>query len=194
MIIGLDLDGTTVKYNAALADHIIKQLGLVLTPEERALAFPDPDTYNFTNWKYVPDFAAFKKFHTQAVEDGIYRDLQLIEGADEFLWKLSEAGHHIRVITSRFVKGGQHQKVVTDTSYSLENLHIPYKDLMFTARKTDIFADVYVDDSPDNILSFQRANRPYIIFDQVYNRDLEGPRVTNWADAYKLILDMASQA
>lgn len=189
MILGLDLDGTTCKYSPALAATIIEQEKLTLSDEEYALLFPEPDTYNFTNWKYIVDFATFKRYHTTAVDLGIYQTLELLDGADEALWKLSEAGHHIRVITSRFVKGGQHARVVSDTAQWLDKNNIPYRDIMFTARKTDIYADLYLDDSPENIISFQKANRPFVIFDALYNRDLEGPRVTNWFEAYDTITD-----
>jgi len=186
-IIGLDLDGTTVIYNHAIARHIIRILGLNLTEDEFLARFPNPDTYNFTNWSDIDSFETFKKFHVDAVNNGIYRELEMFDGASAALNKLSAAGHHIRVITSRFVKGGQHAIVVADTAWSLDKNKIPYKDIMFTARKTDVFADVYIDDSPENIIAFQKADRPYIIFDALYNRHLEGPRVDNWEDCYDLL-------
>jgi len=186
-IFGLDCDGTIATYSRSYANHIIRQLGLKLTPEEALLRFPDPDTYSFTNWQDIVDFNTFKQYHVDAVNHGIYRELELFTGAAEALNALSDEGHHIRVITSRFVKGGQHQIVVSDTAWWLDDKKIPYKDIIFTARKTDIFADVYIDDSPENILTFQKAGRPYIIFDALYNRHLEGPRVDNWEDAYKLL-------
>lgn len=186
-IIGLDLDGTATAYNRGIACSIAREHGIEIDSPEFVQHFPAEHPYNFDNWTHITDFSVFKDYHARAVENGIYRDLEVFKGAEEALWKLSEEGHHIRVITSRFVKGGQHAKVVADTAYWLDKNNIPYKDIMFTARKTDVFADVYIDDAPSNLFSFQKADRPYIIFDAFYNRDIEGPRVDNWDDAYYAI-------
>jgi len=187
-IFGLDLDEVSAKYRLGFKADIMRQKQLTLTDEEIELFFSkEDDSYDFASWKYITDYASFKKLHSEAVEYGIYRTLEAMEDVSKYTWMLSEEGHHIRVITSRFVKGGQHEKVVTDTAYWLNKVDIPYKDIIFTARKTDIFADVYIDDSPSNIISFQKAQRPYIIFDTAYNRDLEGLRVFNWKETYDIL-------
>lgn len=181
MIIGLDLDNTVYDYTGALRDAIAKQLG-VTDHEAHRLAYADPISYGMDNWPGFPD--AFRDFHTQAVEDRIYRDMPLYPEASEHLWKLSDEGHYIRIITSRFVKNGQNHRVVTDTGISLDNNDIPYRDIMFTGLKVDIFADVYIDDSPKNIELLKAAGRQVIIFDQPYNRDFAGRRAHNWPEAY----------
>jgi 5'(3')-deoxyribonucleotidase len=168
-------------YTGALRDAIAKQLG-VTDMEAHRLAYADPISYGMDNWPGFPD--AFRGFHTKAVEERIYRDMPIFPQASEYLWKLSDEGHHIRIITSRFVKHGQNHRVVTDTGISLDNSDIPYRDIMFTALKVDIFADVYIDDSPKNIELLKAAGRQVIIYDAPYNRDFEGRRAHNWPEVY----------
>jgi 5'-nucleotidase len=189
MIIGIDLDGCAGDYTGALRKFVGDALGI---PEnERMDVFPVPADYNFSNWKYVA--TEFVKHHSEAVTAGIYAEMDMIPKASETLWKLDHDGHHMRVITSRFVKKRQHARVITSTAEWLDKNDIPYHDIMFVQRKMDVFADVNIDDSPENIINFQKAGRNYIIFDQPYNQHLEGPRAYNWDDVYAYISTLPNQ-
>lgn len=184
MIIGVDLDGVTAKYHNGLRLFIAQNEGI--TYEEALVLYPkDPDTYNLHAWINFPH--AFVDSHANAVEQGLYTALRMIEGANDTLWKLSDEGHHIRIITSRFVKNRQHHTVITQTSQWLEDHDIPFKDLMFVANKTDVYADVYIDDAPYNLEAFQQAGKDYIIFDTSYNQEIEGVRAKDWEEVYSHI-------
>ena len=108
MIIGVDLDGVSGDYITALRKFVGEAVGVA--DEDLLDVFPEPVDYNFSNWPYVSE--DFVKFHSEAVARGLYREMDVIDGASEFLWKLDADGHHLRVITSRFVKHGQNYKVV----------------------------------------------------------------------------------
>lgn len=184
MIIGVDLDGVTAKYHNGLRLFIAENEGI--SYEEALVLYPkNPDTYNLHAWTNFPQ--AFVGSHSQAVEQGLYTALRMIEGASDTLWKLSDEGHHIRIITSRFVKDGQHHEVITQTSQWLKDNDIPFKDLMFVANKTDVYADVYIDDAPYNLDAFAAAGRDYIVFDTSYNQEVEGVRAEGWNDVYSHI-------
>ncbi len=189
MIIGLDLDGVSAEYYGGLRNIIAEQEGL--TPEESLLLYPDPISYNMEEWPGFP--ARFFKLHTEAVAEGLYTKLEAIEGASETLWRLNEEGHHIRIITSRFVSHGQNGKVVAETAIWLDNNRIPYRDLMFVRHKPDVYADVYVDDSPENIFAFQKRNSEVIIYDTSYNQGIEGRRAKNWEQIYAHIQELNSK-
>jgi len=180
MYIGLDLDGVTARYVEGLRDAVAKALGI--TPEDVG---GEPEDYGFSNWREMKD--RFKELHTGGVAEGLYRKLAIFEGASEILWKLSDEGDEIGVVTSRFVKHRQNGIVVRDTAYWLDDNNVPYRDLCFLRDKTRFLADVYLDDAPHNIEAFQAAGRYVIIFDAPYNRHLEGDRAYNWNDVYALI-------
>lgn len=185
MILGLDLDGVTAEYVDGLRTFVARRHGF--SPEDIARHLPEVEDYGFSDWSgFGEDFFTY---HTQAVEEGLYRGISPLEGASKTLWKLSDEGHHIRVITKRFVKNGQHGRVVADTAAWLEEFGIPYRDLAFLSKKTDLFADVYIDDAPSNIELFKKEWKDHIIFDAPYNRHLKGDRAHNWSELYDLIQD-----
>lgn len=183
MIIGLDLDGVSSGYIDGLRQSIATERGY--SPEEVEKYLPPVSSYDFSDWKDLGQ--DFITFHTEAVDRGLYAGLPMIDGASETLWKLSDEGHHIRVITKRFVKHGQNGRVVADTALWLDAVNIPYRDLAFLGKKTDLYADIYIDDAPSNLQAFRDADRDFIIFDAPYNQDELGWRADNWEDIYDFI-------
>lgn len=186
VILGIDIDGTVGGYINCLREYMAAKFDI---PEDQMWDFfPEPIDYNFTNWKHVD--TDFKNLHSEAVSKGMYEDMKVFPQASQKLWQLNNEDYHLRVMTSRFVKHGQNFEVVNATGKWLDKHDIPYRDLMFVHEKTDVFVDVLIDDSPYNILGFQKRGRPVIIFDAPYNQDLEGPRAHNWEQAYALIKEM----
>lgn len=184
MIIGVDLDGVTGNYTGAFRRYAAEAYNI---PElEVMAAFPEPDDYAFTKWMHVgQDFVGN---HAQAVANGLYREMEVMDKASETLWKLDSEGHRIRIITSRFVKHGQNYKVVANTAEWLDKHDIPYRDILFMSDKADVTADVFVDDSPDNIVALRAAGKPVIVYDALYNRHMGDEfRAYNWDDVYSLI-------
>ena len=49
----------------------------------------------------------------------------------------------------------------------------------------------YVDGSPHNVVGLREAGHTVITFDQPYNRHIDGPRVSSWADL-ELVLQLAA--
>ena len=189
MIIGCDLDGVAARYVQGLRAEVGSAFGL--TPEQILTELPDPLDYGFTNWKIIGD--KFKEYHTNAVDAGLYAKLEAFEGASKVLWQLSDEGYYIRIITSRFVKHGQNAKVVADTAIWLDKNDIPYRGLDFEKNKTEVFADIYIDDAPMNIDAFHAKGKKVIVFDAPYNQDTEdfGLRAYNWDDVLRLIHENA---
>lgn len=189
MIIGVDLDGVSGDYVGALRNYVGVSLDIPL--EDRLTVFPEPIDYRFSNWPHVSE--DFIRFHSEAVALGLYRDMEMIAGASENLWKLDADGHHLRVITSRFTVHGQNYKAVANTGEWLDKHDLPYRDIMFVHNKVDVFADIYIDDAPHNITNFQNAGRKVIIFEAPYNKGIEGIRAQTWEDVYEIISNMSEE-
>lgn len=195
-ILGLDIDDTSGKYLKALKQFIInhEQGGSFAGLSESQIDshFPDMSAYDSFEWSVINgDRAKFKKYHEDAVDNGLYTQIEPFEGVSDALWKLkNEHDFRIFVITSRFVIPGQNSKVISDTGIWLDKHNIPYDDIMFTSNKVNVLADVYIDDSMHNILPLQEAGRKTIVYDRSYNRHLTGPRAHNWEEAYQLISTM----
>ena len=119
----------------------------------------------------------------------MFRDMAVIDGAAEALWRLSDAGVWIRIITHRLYVNWGHQIAVTDTVDWLDRARIPYRDLCFLGAKPQVEANLYIDDSPANVSALRGAGNEVIVFDQPYNQELRSPRATSWLDVEEIVLE-----
>src|SRR5690606_36173685 len=116
------------------------------------------------------------------LEHRMFRTLPPIEGVADALWRLSDAGVWIRLITHRLYANWGHAIAVGDTVDWLDEHAIPYRDLCFLGQKPQVEADAYVDDAPHNVEALRATGAPVIVFDQSYNQHLPGPRASTWAE------------
>ncbi len=183
LVLGVDLDGVCGDYTEALRRSVAARRGV----DPRSLA-EQRSFGTFAEWGL--DAATFEEAHRAAVvEDRIFRTMPALPGVAEALWRLSDAGVWIRIITHRLLFNWAHEITAADTAAWLELQRIPYRDLCFIGDKPTVGADLYVDDSPRNVEALRSAGRRVIVFDQPYNRDLDGPRATDWEQLTAMVLD-----
>jgi 5'-nucleotidase len=185
-VLGVDLDGVCADYESGLRGSVAARRGIdpsTLPPQRRMGTFEE--------WGLSP--AEFEEAHRQAVvEDRIFRTLQPYPDVTEVLWRLSDAGIWIRIITHRLLFNWAHEISAADTAAWLDLNRIPYRDLCFIGDKPTVGADLYLDDSPHNITALRAAGRAAIVFDQPYNRALDAPRVRSWLEVEDLVLQAAA--
>jgi 5'-nucleotidase len=183
LVLGVDLDGVCADYEGAFRGSVARQLG-------RAPDSMPPQTIMDAYSQWGLTFAEFEEAHRRAVlEDRIFRHMAPLPGVSDALWQLSDAGVWIRIITHRLIFNWAHETSAADTAAWLDAHQIPYRDLCFIGDKPNVGADLYVDDSPTNILSLRAAGRSAIVFDQPYNRHLPEPRALDWAGVVALVVD-----
>lgn len=187
-VLGLDLDGVTGNYVNEFRRHVSRHTG---TPEGN---LPDPTSWSFAESGWGITNEEYADLHATAVRNGLFRSMPVMDGASEALWKLSDAGVHIRVITHRLFVKQLHQTSVTDTVAWLDSHDIPYRDVCFVANKSQVDADMYIDDAPHNVEALRANGRDVIIFDAPYNRELPGLRATSWDQVYDLVMTAALKA
>lgn len=181
-VFAIDLDGVTLWYVKALKAVVEEEFGL----EPGSLTYGHD--WWFTEWGITKD--NFLHFHNElAVNRRGLRTLEPIEGAVEALWRLSDAGVWNRILTHRLILPGHHHTLAGDTVYSLEANNIPYRDLCFMEAKADLGAHIYVDDAPHNVEALQDVGKEVIIFDQPYNRHVEGLRAKGWGEVEAIVMD-----
>ncbi len=172
-VLGVDLDGVCADHTLGFRAVVAKELGL--DPE----SLPLTRSWGFEEWGLDDD--EFERLHELAVvEHRMLRDLEPIEGAADALWRLSDAGVWIRIITHRLYVNWGHGIAAGDTAAWLDDVRIPYRDLCFLGAKADVGADMYVEDAPHNVEALRKSGRDVIVFDQPYNRHLAAPRATEW--------------
>lgn len=155
-------------------------------------SLPLERSWDFSEWGL--DAAGFERLHHLAVtERRLFQDLPAIEGCADALWRLSDAGIWIRIITHRLYVNWGHAVAVTDTVSWLDTFGIPYRDICFLGVKPQVEADVYIDDAPHNVTALRGTGNPVIVFDQPYNQDMAGPRASTWSEVEELVVDFASK-
>jgi 5'-nucleotidase len=187
-ILGVDLDGVVGDHTHRFRQILAELRGV--DPE----TFPLERSWDFHEWGLGPD--EYSQLHRIAVmEHDMFATMPVMPGAAEALWRLSDAGIWIRIITHRLYVHWGHAKAISDTANWLDTHRIPYRDLCFLGAKPEVEADAYIDDAPHNIAALRAAGNTVIVFDQPYNRDLHpslGRRAHTWADVEQIVADLAA--
>lgn len=188
-VLGVDLDGVVADYEAAFRVCVAAQRGLdpASIPEQQLWSFADDP-----GWP-ISSLEEFSECHRRAVvEQRMFREMPMVPGASQALWRLSDAGVHIRVISSRLCVNFAHERAAADTVAWLEEHRIPYRDLCLVSTRTaksDVEADAYVDDSPRVLADLVAAGRGTVFcMDRAYNRTSPGLRVTAWDQVADAVL------
>jgi 5'-nucleotidase len=181
-VLGVDLDGVCGDHTGAFRRVVAAERGL------DPASLPEQRSWDFAEWGITPD--EFEVLHRAAILDHrMFRDMPVIPGCAEALWRLSDAGVWIRLITHRLYTNWGHAVAVADTVAWLDEHEIPYRDLCFLGQKPQVEADAYLDDAPHNVEALRATGGHVIVFDQPYNREVEGPRAGSWAGVEQLVLD-----
>ena len=185
-VLGVDLDGVCADYTAGFRSVASIEWDV---PET---SLTTEVSWDFGEWGL--DREGFLALHRASVQQHrMFRDMPAIDGASESLWRLSDAGVWIRVITHRPVTNWGHAIIVSDTVEWLDLRRIPYRDLCFLGRKPEVQADAYVEDAPHNIEALRAGGNTVIVFDQPYNRDLPGPRASTWTEVEAIVAELIAE-
>ncbi|MDJ0769089.1 MAG: hypothetical protein QNJ12_09855 [Ilumatobacter sp.] len=184
-ILGVDLDGVVGNHTVRFREIMAELRGI--DPE----SLPLDRSWDFHEWGFAPN--EYSRYHRIAVmEHDLFRTMPVIEGAADALWRLSDAGIWIRIITHRLYVHWGHEKAVGDTAAWLDTNKIPYRDLCFLGAKPQVEADAYVDDAPHNIEELRAAGNTVIAFEQPYNRSIGGLRASSWPDVEEIVTELAA--
>ncbi len=122
--LGVDLDGVVADHTRRFRDILAEIRGI--DPE----TLPLDRSWDFGEWGLGP--GEYAELHRVAVmEYDMFRTMEVIDGAADALWRLSDAGVWIRIITHRLYVNWGHEKAVGDTAAWLDANRIPYRDLCF---------------------------------------------------------------
>ena len=183
-VFGVDLDNVCADYTSGFREVVAADRGL--DPSALTLG----RSWGFDEWGV--DDEEFERLHRMAVTDKrMLRHLDPLPDCADVLWRLSDAGIWIRIITHRLYINWGHAVVVSDTVNWLDEAKIPYRDLCFLGDKPEVGADLYIDDAPHNVTALRAAGNDVIVFDQPYNGELAGPRAQGWAEVEDLVLRAA---
>lgn len=180
-VLGVDLDGVVANFYAGLRPIAAEWLGVPV-----AELTPTP-SYGFSEWG-LEKVGSYDDLHRFAVtQRNLFRELVPMPGAPAALRRLSQRGIRIRIITHRLYIHYFHQEAVKQTVAWLDHHGIPYWDLCFMKDKAAVGADLYVEDSPDNIQALRADGHATIAFSNSTNLALPPPRADTWAEVEQLV-------
>ncbi|WP_420639860.1 5' nucleotidase, NT5C type [Candidatus Poriferisocius sp.] len=181
-VLGVDLDGVCAQHTLAFRNVVAAEKRV---PVE---SLPLDCSWGFEEWGFAD--GDFEEYHRLAVtKHRMLAEMAAMPGAAKALWRLSEAGVWIRIITHRLYTNWDHAIAAGDTAEWLDKAKIPYRDLCFVGGKTAVDAHLYIEDAPHNVEALRAEGRTVIVFDQPYNRELDSPRATSWEEAETLVFE-----
>ena len=185
-VLGVDLDGVCAEYTSAFRRIVARERNV------DADSLTTEVSWDFAEWGLDRD--SFLDLHKTSVQDHrMFKNMPALDGVSDALWRLSDAGVWIRIVTHRLVTNWGHALIVSDTVDWLDAKSIPYRDICFLGRKPEIEADAYVEDAPHNVEALRARGNTVIVFDQPYNRDLDGLRASNWVEVEAIVSELAAE-
>lgn len=171
MLIGLDMDGVKTGFDEHL-DVLLEEV---------------PELHDFPRspergWNNFWDADVRHRAHVLAILEhpDFFRKMPAIPGAIDAANRMRELGHDVIFISSPWQSNPQGFQAKADWL----NEHLgswARKNLILTADKTLVHADVLVDDKPV-IKGRMTPSWERIFFTQPYNSMLPGLRIDNWTD------------
>jgi 5'(3')-deoxyribonucleotidase len=179
-VLGVDLDGVVADFYAGLRPIAAEWLGV------SADALPLEISYGLAEWGLAA--GGYDDLHRFAVtQRALFRKLEPMAGAPAALRRISQTDVRIRIITHRLYIKYFHEETVSQTTAWLEHHGIPYWDLCFMKDKAAVGADLYVEDSPENVESLRADGHETIVFSNSTNRHVAAPKAASWADVERLV-------
>ena len=180
-VLGVDLDGVTACYEDGLRSYMLTQ---GFTEDQ----LPVATSYNFLDagWPFK-DFDDYMDHHIDFVKRGGFLSLKPMENASTTLNKLVEEGVKVRIVTHRLLRNGTYAQSIADTVRWLDLNNIPFHDFCAISQKSAVDTHLLIDDAPTNVEGVRQSGGYVAVFDQPYNRHLDGPRVNNWNEIYDFV-------
>jgi 5'(3')-deoxyribonucleotidase len=182
-VLGVDLDGVCADFYGGLKPVAAEWLGVDVA------SLPDRVSWTLPEWGVDQAPGGYDALHRFAVtQRELFRRLPPMPGAPQALRRLSAQDVRIRIITHRLFIKYFHQVAVRQTIEWLDFHDIPYWDLCFMREKAAVGADLYVEDSPENVARLRAQGLKTLVFSNSTNEHLAGPRAHSWNEVVDLVM------
>lgn len=180
-VIGVDLDGVCADFYGRMREIAAEWFELSVDELTTDVS------YGLKEWG-ISGKKQYESLHRYALNQrGLFKTMPMIVGARKYLRMLSDEGFHIRIITHRLFLHYSHASAVEQTISWLDGHGIPYWDLCFMKEKSEVGADIYVEDTPDNIEQLRKKGLYTICFANSTNKAITEPRASSWKEVYELV-------
>jgi len=181
IVIGVDLDGVCADFYRRMREIAAEWF------EKSIDELPVDVSYGLGEWG-VLDRNQYESLHRFAVtQRELFSSMEMVPGARKYLRRLSDDGYRIRIITHRLFIHYFHASAVQQTVEWLDSRGIPYWDLCFMKEKEQVGADIYIEDTPANVLQLREKGLCTICFANSTNPHIEAPRASSWKEVYAMV-------
>jgi 5'(3')-deoxyribonucleotidase len=181
IVIGVDLDGVCADFYRRMREIAAEWF------EKSIDELPVDVSYGLGEWG-VLDRNQYESLHRFAVtQRELFSSMDMVPGARKYLRRLSDDGYRIRIITHRLFIHYFHASAVQQTVEWLDSRGIPYWDLCFMKEKEQVGADIYIEDTPANVLQLREKGLCTICFANSTNPHIEAPRASSWEEVYAMV-------
>ena len=189
MRIGVDIDDTIASTNEKLLETAFRYDKEVLNGR----GYKNKDAYKFVDIFYW-DKTNVNNFFNYVRKSNFFLELEVIDGALEYLNKLYYEGNEIYFITYR---SGKNKNVYNMTREWLNNKGFKYHKLFMDGSNKGLICkenqvDLFIDNSYEHIESANMYGIPNILFNTVYNKDIpDVNRKYDWKEIYEYIKEVS---
>ena len=170
MRVGFDLDGVWYDFRKAHSDFEVGRGNTHCT-----LDACDPGWDYFAGWGM--DFDAWMKSYTEGVDSGaLLRDGDPMPGAVWSSRRLAELGHTVHIVTDRSV-GTELGASSRATAAWLAEHGFVFHSLTFSADKTVVPVDVFIEDRLKNADALNAAGTPCYLINRSWNGPADDDRL-----------------
>jgi 5'(3')-deoxyribonucleotidase len=181
IVLGVDLDGVCADFYGRM-----KQVAAECF-ERPVDELTEDVSHGLREWG-IEGPEQYESLHRFAVTArGLFKTTPMIPGTRKVLRRLSDDGYRIRIITHRLFIHYFHAMAVQQTIEWLDDHGLPYWDLCFMKDKDQVGANIYIEDSPDNVERLRARGFYTICFANSTNKNVARPRATDWEEVYHLV-------
>lgn len=180
MKIGVDLDGVVYNFTKQFCEAARKQ-GFNLSET--------PDCWNWFESCGMTRAQFLEIMHKSVDDLQLFWKGEMLDNAADHMARLRDAGHEIHIVTHR--ESGHVYTSESATRYWLDTKGAMYDSLTFSADKTVVNVDVFIEDNLDNYDALEAAGVKAYLVNRSYNQ-VEGDgrrRVDSFGDFADLILN-----
>lgn len=163
MRVGFDLDGVLYDFGNSVRAYL-DSIGRPYGFKDDA---PEPHHWDFYEY-WGMDYAEFKSICNDGADAGFVFCGETRPGAVETVKRVKDLGHEVIIITDR--QFGTEPKISHDNTYNwLAQHEIPYDELHFSADKTSVPTDIFVEDKLENYDALILAGTPCFLINRAWN-------------------------
>jgi len=187
IVLGVDLDGVCADFYGRMREIAAEwfECGVETLSSEVS--------YGLREWGIQSEEQYISLHRFAVTQRGLFETEKIIPGARKYLRKLSDEQFRIRIITHRLFISCFHNTAVQQTIDWLDKQGIPFWDLCFMKQKAQVGADIYIEDSPENVEALRTSGHKTICFGNSTNVHIAQPRANSWEEVFNLIHEMVEE-